>query len=102
DARDAPHRSLRFALDESYARVPDADRRLLLACTLFETPFDASDAEAIGETPDVFLALQRLRFGSWLTAAAGTNRFEFLPPVRDYLRGVLERTSSSHEIQSLR
>jgi predicted ATPase/DNA-binding CsgD family transcriptional regulator len=89
---DDRHRSLRSALDWSYALLDQADQAVLRRISVFAAPFTAGAAEAVcagwppAESGSIAAALARLADQSLLvTAADGTEtRYRALETIRQY------------------
>lgn len=105
DARDEPRRSLRFALDESYARLSEEERKALLACALFVEHFDVAFAATVSGVPAILRTMRALRHSSWLQANAdgdGAVRFSLLSPLRDYLARRAREELDASELHAMR
>ena len=102
---DDRHRSLRSALDWSYALLDEADRAVLRRISVFAAPFTATAAQAMlaGWPPAadgaIGAALARLADQSLLVAvadAAGT-RYRALETVRQYGAAQLDRAGEADQ-----
>src|SRR5215470_13982612 len=104
---DERHRSLRSAIDWSYALLDEPDRAVLRRISVFAAPFTAAAAEAVcGRWPPapageaggaIAAALARLAEQSLLVAAADTagTRYRALETIRQYGTGQLAATGES-------
>jgi predicted ATPase/DNA-binding CsgD family transcriptional regulator len=105
---DDRHRSLRSALDWSYALLDEADRAVLRRLSVFAAPFSAAAAQAVcgGWLPvadgAIPAALARLADQSMLVAvvdASGT-RYRALETIRQYGAGQLAGVAESDQASS--
>ena len=102
---DDRHRSLRSALDWSYALLDEADRAVLRRISVFAAPFTAAAAEAMlaGWPPAadgaIPAALARLADQSLLIAVADTSgtRYRALETIRQYGAGQLATEGESDQ-----
>jgi predicted ATPase len=88
-------RSLREALDGSFAKLTPSERRTLLACSQFRAEFELADAEAVCESAEepVLAALTRLRERSLVTARSvnETTQFRIYRAAREHAFEALAR-----------
>jgi predicted ATPase/DNA-binding SARP family transcriptional activator len=104
-SHDPHHRSLHAAVDWSFALLPDEDRALLAAASVFRGSFVL---EAFAEVcapratrPEVAGVVSRLVESSLLVAerhADGSMRYRMLEPVREYARDRLAMRGPAEEI----
>jgi predicted ATPase/DNA-binding CsgD family transcriptional regulator len=88
---DDRHRSLRAAIDWSYALLADDEQATLRAAAVFASRFDAEAVAAISGRPraDVLDALGRLADWSLVSVRAGTRtRYRVLETIRQYAAGL--------------
>jgi predicted ATPase/class 3 adenylate cyclase len=99
--RPARQRSLRAAIDWSFALLSPEARDLLADLSLFATPFGVSDAEALGEG-DVLDALEELLDFSFIRridTGIGETRFTMAQTLREFGR---EQLIGSDRIEATR
>ena len=102
---DDRHRSLRSALDWSYALLDEADRAVLRRISVFAAPFTATAAQAMlagwPPAPDgaIGAALARLADQSLLVAVADPagTRYRALETVRQYGAAQLDRAGEADQ-----
>ncbi|UJW28670.1 AAA family ATPase [Saccharothrix sp. AJ9571] len=97
DSEQRHHRTMRAALDWSYKRLPEAERQVLAAISVFDGGFDIEGAQAIChsrsiEDSEVHELLSGLVRKSLLVADehAGRTRYRMLNPIRHYGQELVE------------
>ena len=104
-AHDPHHRSLHAAVDWSFALLPEEDRALLSAASVFRGSFVLEAFAAVcaphATRPEAAGVVSRLVESSLLVAerhADGSMRYRMLEPVREYARDRLSDRGLAHEI----
>lgn len=90
DDRPVRHATLRAAIAWSWDLLDDAEREALMACSMFEAPFDAALAEQVigGSEAEALDRLERLRRRALVHGSVdgGRTTLRLLESVRDFAR----------------
>jgi predicted ATPase/DNA-binding SARP family transcriptional activator len=95
---DERHGSLLAALDWSYDLLEDSEQAVLLALSMFLTPFTLADATAMIDKSGVEDDVGRLVEVSFLQPPDSLGGFRFLEPIRQYARHKLATSGDLGEV----
>ncbi|MCL1588560.1 MAG: winged helix-turn-helix domain-containing protein [Actinomycetia bacterium] len=99
---DERHGSLLAALDWSYNLLEATEQSVLLAVSVFLTPFTLEDAAAMVDEPNIEDEVARLVGMSLLQPPNSNGEYRFLEPIRQYARhklaasGLIEQAGRRH------
>ncbi|MEN8042182.1 MAG: BTAD domain-containing putative transcriptional regulator, partial [Actinomycetota bacterium] len=96
---DERHGSLLAALDWSYDLLDNSEQSVLLALSMFLTPFSMEDAEAMLDDPATEDHVSRLVEMSFLQPPSRDGGHRFLEPVRQYAHHKLAESGLSENLR---
>jgi predicted ATPase/DNA-binding SARP family transcriptional activator len=95
---DERHGSLLAALDWSYDLLDNGEQVVLLALSIFVTPFTLADAAAMIDQSGVEDDVARLVEVSFLQPSDSSGEYRFLEPIRQYARHKLTTSGDFREV----